>query len=46
MFYSDYGVIAYRPHLSRYLLRFARHYDEYVNARFVRSVGYDSIVWC
>jgi len=46
MFYSDYGVRAYRPRQSNYMLRFVAHFDQYVNSRFVRSVGYDQIVWC
>lgn len=46
MFYSDFGVRHYAVHVSNYILRFAGHFDQYVNARFVRSVSYDSIVWC
>lgn len=46
MFYSDLGVHVYRAHLSRYILRFASHYDEYVNSCLSRSVSYDAIVWC
>lgn len=46
MFYSDFGVRTYRTTVSNYILRFAAHFDQYVNSRFVRSVGYDQIVWC
>lgn len=46
MFYSDYGIVFYRARVSNYILRFASHFDQYVNSRFVRSVGYDAIVWC
>jgi hypothetical protein len=46
MFYSDYGVRTYRPRLSNYLLRFAAHYDQYVNSCFVRTVDYNQITWC
>lgn len=46
MFYADWGFRAYTPHLSRYILRFWSHYDEYENSVMVRSVDYDQIVWC
>jgi len=46
MFYSDYGVFAYRPRPSRWLTLFAWHYDEWCNGWFVRTVGYGEIVWC
>jgi hypothetical protein len=46
MFYSDYRVRTYAAHFSNYILRFAGHFDQYVNARFIRSVSYDDVVWC
>lgn len=46
MFYSDFGIRAYVPRISNYFLSFAAHFDQYMNARFVRSIGYDQIVWC
>lgn len=46
VFYSDYGIRAYIPQLSHYILRFVAHYDQYINERFVRSVSYDDVVWC
>lgn len=46
MFYSDYGIRAYAPKISNYILRFASHFDQYVNSRLVRSIGYDEITWC
>jgi hypothetical protein len=46
MFYSDYGVRVYQTRASNYILRFAAHFDQYLNARFVRSIGYDEICWC
>jgi len=46
MFYSDYGVHVYKTRISNYILRFARHFDVYVNSSLVQSVPYESIVWC
>jgi hypothetical protein len=46
MFYSDYGVRAFAPKISNYILRFARHFDQYVNSTLVRSVDYSEITWC
>jgi hypothetical protein len=46
MFYSDYGVRAYAPKISNYILRFASHFDQYVNSVLVRSVDYAQIPWC
>lgn len=46
MFYSDYGFRVYAPRLSNYIIRFARHFDQYTNSRLIRSVDYAQIVWC
>ncbi|NPT59056.1 hypothetical protein [Paraburkholderia elongata] len=43
MFYSDYGFRAYAPKISNYILRFANHYDQYVNSILVRSVDYSQV---
>lgn len=46
MLYADYSKHRSALRASNYILRFASHFDQYVNARLVRSVGYDQIVWC
>jgi hypothetical protein len=45
-FYADYGIHAYRPRISNYILRFATHFDQYVNSFLVRTVDYRDVVWC
>lgn len=46
MFYSDFGVTVYRPHISNYILRFVSHYQQCRNSQIVRMVSYDDVVWC
>lgn len=46
MFYSDYGVRTYVVHASNYILRWERHYEQFVNAFKVRDVSYNDVVWC
>jgi len=46
MFYSDYCVKALPIRTSNYILRFARHFDQYVNSVLVRSIDLNEIVWC
>jgi hypothetical protein len=46
MFYSDFGVHAYKTKVSHYMLTFARHFDQYENSRLIRSVDYGQIPWC
>lgn len=45
-FYSDFGFRVYAPKVSNYILTFARHFDQYVNSRLVRSVDLNDVVWC
>jgi hypothetical protein len=46
MLYADYTKHRSARHASNYILRFVSHFDQYVNSRLVRSVGYEQIVWC
>ncbi|CAE6810979.1 hypothetical protein R69746_05616 [Paraburkholderia aspalathi] len=46
MFYSDYGFRTYRTRTSNHFVRFAMHFDQYLNSIFVRSVDYSQIPWC
>lgn len=42
-FYSDIRRDPIRSQLSRSILRFHWHYDEYANGHFVRTVCYSQI---
>jgi hypothetical protein len=46
MLYADIDQLRNARPASNYILRFVSHFDQYVNSRLVRSVGYDQIVWC
>jgi hypothetical protein len=46
MLYTDFDRLRSARHASNYILRFVSHFDQYVNSRLVRSVGYEQIVWC
>jgi hypothetical protein len=46
MLYADYTKHRSARHASNYILRFVSHFDQYINSRLVRSVGYEQIVWC
>jgi hypothetical protein len=46
VFYAEFSMRVYRARTSNHFVRFANHFDQYLNSIFVRSIGYDQIIWC